>query len=72
MRFEVSTAVGMMMMMMMMPILFWILALCRAVGSYQRLREIYSLHLQGLGFTLKMETLCFSETSASTDGSARL
>jgi hypothetical protein len=54
MRFEAFTTVKMMM------ILFWVLAPCRLVGKCHHFREIYCLHLQ---------TVCFSETLASTNES---
>jgi biopolymer transport protein ExbB/TolQ len=50
----------MMMMMMLMMLMFWVLALCR-LGRCQRFGETSS--------ALKMETVCFSETLASTDES---
>jgi hypothetical protein len=61
-RFEVFTAVRMIM------TLFWVLASCRLVGRCQRFGETYCLILSS---TLKMETVCFSETLSSTDESTR-
>jgi hypothetical protein len=60
-RVEVFTAVRIMM------TFFWVLALCRLVGRCQSFREIYC-HPPS---ALKMETVCFSETLASTDKSTR-
>jgi hypothetical protein len=61
-RFEVFTAVTIMMMFL------WVLAPCGLVGRCQLFEEAYYLHLSP---SLKMETVCFSETLASTDQSTR-
>jgi hypothetical protein len=45
-----------------MMLLFWVLAPCRLVGRCQRFGE---------SSALKMETVCFSETLASTNESTR-
>jgi hypothetical protein len=42
---------------------FWVLTPCCLVGRYQRFEETYCFKLYSLA--LKMETVCFSETSLS-------
>jgi hypothetical protein len=63
-RFEVFMVVRMMMMMSL------VLAPCRLVGRCQHFEEIHIVCIFRAS-ALKMETVCFSETLASTDESTQ-